>query len=126
MKNGFSVGQIVALLTFGLVAYAGIEYHDEILLFLHNRFPREGRVEEAIKPAGPPNSLPQQIALCRKEKSGYQSCMFDAGYEVNQAWSDAHKAAKAGTSAEAPKDAFRAEPSPLYGVPYWVPRQPKK
>ena len=129
MKNKFSVGQIVGLLVFGLVAYAGVEYHEDLLLFLHKHFPREGRGGDAVKPAAPLAPLPAQIALCRKQGPGFQACMFQAGYAVNTAWSDAHKAASAGhidpaRAREVVHDPYRAEASPVYGVPYWAPRPP--
>lgn len=55
--------------------------------------------------------------------------MIEGGYRVNPDWSDAHRQSSNSphpTSTDYLHDAFRAGPSPTYGVPYWVPRPPKK
>lgn len=80
----------------------------------------------AVKPA--PRPLGEVIPACRAKGPGFHACMFDAGYAVNPAWSDAHKAGtptrdNAAGQADALRDPFREGTSPAYGVPYWVTRE---
>lgn len=75
--------------------------------------------------------LVDAIPACRAKGPGFHACMFDAGYAVNPAWSDAHKAGaptrdNVAGQADALHDPFRAGPSPAYGVPYWVTREAAK
>lgn len=72
--------------------------------------------------------LAEAIPACRAKGPGFHACMFEAGYAVNPAWSDAHKAGaptrdNVAGQADALRDPFREGPSPAYGVPYWVTRE---
>ncbi len=79
----------------------------------------------APKPATRP--LATVLPACRAKGPGFHACMFDAGYAVNPAWSDAHKAGaptrdNPARQADAVNDRYREGASPAYGVPYWVTR----
>lgn len=90
--------------------------------------PRQG-AKTAAPPAKPaPRPLAEAIPACRAKGPGFHACMFDAGYAVNPAWSDAHKAGtptrdNAAGQADTVRDAFRDEASRAYGVPYWITRE---
>lgn len=91
------------------------------------------KVAQAVAPAAKPAARPlaDAIPACRAKGPGFHACMFDAGYAVNPAWSDAHKAGaptrdNVAGQADAVRDPFRAGPSPAYGVPYWVTRDAVK
>lgn len=78
-----------------------------------------------------PSPLAETIPACRAKGPGFHACMVDAGYAVNPAWSDAHKAGaptrdNAAGQADALRDPYREGPSPAYGVPYWVTREAAK
>lgn len=88
-----------------------------------------GLAAPAAQPA--PRPLDEAIAACRPRGPGFHACMFEAGYAVNPAWSEAHKAGtptrdNAAGQADTLRDAFRAEASRAYGVPYWVTRAAAK
>lgn len=132
MKIRFSLAEILfAALIAGLVVYVYAAWDPQLLVKLRNWFPHRESVAEATPaaPALPP--LAKQIALCRKERSGFQACMFKAGYAVNSAWTAAHNGDREaaavrldpGRAGEVLADQYRAEPSPVYGVPYWAPRK---
>lgn len=74
--------------------------------------------------------LERLIPACRASGQPFTACMLDGGYTVNKAWQEAHKASgQAGQHADSLdylQDAYRAGPSPTYGVPYWIERPPKK
>lgn len=82
-------------------------------------------VAPAAKPA--PRPLADAIPACRAKGPGFHACMFESGYAVNPAWSDAHKAGaptrdNPARQADAVNDRYREGASPAYGVPYWVTR----
>jgi hypothetical protein len=126
-----TVAQIAGLLVIGVLAYDGIAHGSQIMLSLKERFSKAVRFTEQPKPPAPPPALvplSTQIPLCRKHGPGFHACMYGAGYAVNTAWTSAHDrdtggAADIARSGEILKDAYRAEASPVYGVPYWVPRR---
>jgi hypothetical protein len=132
VKLKFStMAQIAGLMVMGVLAYDGIAHGSQIMLSLKERFSKAVRMSEPPKPpAAAPALAPlsTQIPLCRKQGPGFHSCMYSAGYAVNTAWTSAHDrdtggAADIARSGEILKDAYRAEASPVYGVPYWVPRR---
>lgn len=89
--------------------------------------PRKGALAAAPAAKSVPRPLAEAIPACRAKGPGFHACMFDAGYAVNPAWSDAHKAGSptrdnVAGQADAVRDPFREGPSPAYGVPYWVTR----
>lgn len=132
MKIRLSSTEILfAVLAAAVVVYLYAAWDSRFLMKLRAWFPLRENVEEtkAVAPALTP--LAKQIPLCRKERSGFQACMFKAGYAVNSAWTAAHNddheaaavrldPARAG---EVLGDQYRAGQSPIYGVPYWVPRK---
>ncbi|HEX8962554.1 MAG TPA: hypothetical protein VF801_06080 [Rhodocyclaceae bacterium] len=133
MKIKLSIPEILAIALIGLAAYGLAEWGTEAMRLLQAWMPRQllGAPPAPAAPALTP--LPRQIALCRKAGPGYQACMFNAGYSVNADWTKAHDDDKqgaqgtlqAGRASELVADPYRAGPSPVYGVPYWVPRPPK-
>lgn len=126
----FSFSQAIVLAALALLVYAFGARGLEIMIALKNWFQQEMRVQTPLPPARVLVPLANQIPVCRKERSGFQSCMFSAGYAVNEAWKSAHDKDPAGPSgkndfgraAEVTNDPYRPGASPTYGVPYWVPR----
>lgn len=122
---------LFAVLIAGVVVYLYAAWDPQLLVKLRAWFPHRENVEETKAPAPALMPLEKQIALCRKERSGFQACMFKAGYAVNSAWTTAHNNDHEPASArldparagEVLGDQYRAGPSPVYGVPYWAPRQ---
>ncbi len=133
MRIKLSLSEVVlAAAVIGVIAYT-TNWGTEAMMRLRALFPRAAQSAEAPKAEAPRlTPLAQQIPLCRKERSGFQPCMFRAGYQVNPAWTSAHNADRQGPSGtldfgragELVNDQFRAGPSPAYGVPYWTPRPP--
>ncbi len=127
----FSVALILALAIYGGV-FRGID----AMMALRNWFGQQMMATEVAKPvlqAGKPVApvpLAVQIPRCRKRGSGYQACMFQAGYAVNAEWTSAHdkdtvataNATNFARAIDVVGDPYRAGPSPAYGVPYWAPR----
>lgn len=134
VKFRFSISEFLLIALIGLTAYGLAEWGTDAMLFLRAWLPRRLQAEAPAAQAPVLVPLPRQIALCRKEGPGFQACMFKAGYAVNAAWTEAHNAdtegAKGtlnpGRASELVNDPYRAAPSPVYAVPYWVPRPPAK
>ncbi|HEX8989411.1 MAG TPA: hypothetical protein VF816_15750 [Rhodocyclaceae bacterium] len=132
MKIRFSFVEAVAVaLVVGAAAYALTAWDPSILFKLRAWFPSQQSAPAPAASASLPPALAKQVPRCRKEGPGFQACMFAAGYAVNTAWTDAHNkdpegAAGTPTPARAGEvlaDPYRIGPSPVYGVPYWVPRK---
>lgn len=132
MKIRFSPTEILfAVLIAGVVVYLYAAWDPQLLAKLRAWFPHRENAAETKAPVPALVPLETQIGLCRKERSGFQACMFNAGYAVNSAWTTAHNNDQApaavrldpGRAGEVLGDQYRAGPSPVYGVPYWVPRK---
>lgn len=132
------VGPILMALTFAALVYGGAIWGIDVMVKMKSWFARQARDAGVLKPAAPPVAKPapakplaEQLSLCRKRGPGFHACMLDAGYAVNAAWTTAHRNDSRGTAApgdlgataDVLGDPYRATVSPVYGVPYWVPRQ---
>lgn len=132
MKIKFSISEFLTIAVVALAAYGLAAYGTDAMLLLRAWLPRNLAGKEAPPPAPALVPLARQIPRCRKEGPGFQACMFKAGYAVNEAWTKAHnddaEGAKGtlapGRASALVEDPYRADPSPVYGVPYWVPRPP--
>ncbi len=133
VKIKFSISEVLIVAILGLAAYGLSEWGTEAMRLLQAWMPRRILGNEPVASAPALTPLPRQIALCRKEGPGYQACMFNSGYAVNADWTKAHDDDKQGAqgtlnpgrASELVADPYRAGISPVYGVPYWVPRPPK-
>jgi hypothetical protein len=131
VKIKFSISEFLTIVVIALAAYGLATWGTQAMLLLRALLPRSLASKEAAPPPAPALvPLARQIPLCRKDGPGFQPCMFKAGYAVNEAWTKAHdgdtEGAKGtlnpGRATELLNDPYRSGPSPVYGVPYWVPR----
>jgi len=104
-----------------------IVYRDDLRNWIVELTPPPQAAAPAAAPKPAPRPLASAIPACRAKGPGFHACMFAAGYAVNPAWSDAHKAGtptreNPATQADTVRDPYREGASPAYGVPYWVAR----
>jgi hypothetical protein len=134
VKIKFSISEFLTIAVIALAAYGLATWGTEAMLLLRAWLPRNLPGKEAPAPAPALAPLARQIPLCRKQGPGFQACMFNAGYAVNEAWTKAHDADTEGAkgtlnparAGELLNDPYRTGASPVYGVPYWAPRPPPK
>ena len=124
--------RLIGAATLSALIYGGFCWGSEVLTSLNVKGKDNPKPQDVVKAETAPHpqrlALNSQISKCHSNEPTYHACMFEAGYAINPAWIVAHDSdAKNGSerAIDVVRDPFRADVSPAYGIPYWVPKQDK-
>ena len=112
------------------VIYGGFFGGLEVMTSINIKDKDDPHPPDAIKTSPYPKRLPLNLPIlkCHSNEPSYHACMLETGHAINPTWIVTHDSDAKNSSQnaiEVVRDPFRADVSPVYGIPHLAPKQDK-